>query len=47
MAMSSHYDVIVLGIGAMGSATLYHLARRGRRDTPARPGTEVPSKQAW
>lgn len=25
------YDVIVLGVGAMGSATIYHLARRGRR----------------
>jgi sarcosine oxidase len=25
------YDVIVLGIGAMGSAALYHLAKRGRR----------------
>jgi sarcosine oxidase len=26
-----HYDAIVVGLGAMGSATLYHLARRGRR----------------
>ena len=25
------YDVIVVGIGGMGSATLYHLARRGKR----------------
>jgi sarcosine oxidase len=25
------FDVIVIGVGAMGSATLYHLARRGRR----------------
>lgn len=25
------YDAIVLGVGGMGSATLYHLARRGRR----------------
>ncbi len=25
------YDVIVIGIGGMGSAVLYHLARRGRR----------------
>ncbi len=25
------YDVIVVGLGAMGSATLYHLARRGYR----------------
>ncbi len=25
------YDVIVIGLGAMGSATLFHLARRGRR----------------
>ena len=24
-----HFDAIVIGIGAMGSATLYHLARRG------------------
>lgn len=26
-----HYDVIVLGVGAMGSATVYQLAKRGRR----------------
>jgi sarcosine oxidase len=25
------YDTIVIGLGAMGSATLYHLARRGQR----------------
>jgi sarcosine oxidase len=25
------YDAIVIGLGAMGSATLYHLARRGKR----------------
>ena len=25
------YDVIVLGVGGMGSATAYHLARRGVR----------------
>src|SRR5690554_4419785 len=25
------YDVIVLGLGGMGSAAAYHLARRGRR----------------
>src|SRR5437868_3203126 len=29
--MSPHYDAIVLGVGGMGSAALYHLARRGRR----------------
>jgi len=27
--MSTHYDAIVIGIGGMGSATLYHLAKRG------------------
>jgi len=27
--MPEHFDVIVLGIGGMGSAALYHLARRG------------------
>ncbi len=26
-----HFDVIVLGVGAMGSATAYQLARRGKR----------------
>jgi sarcosine oxidase len=26
---SNHYDVIVLGVGSMGAATCYHLARRG------------------
>ncbi|MCS7006006.1 MAG: N-methyl-L-tryptophan oxidase [Thermoleophilia bacterium] len=25
------YDVVVVGVGAMGSAALYHLARRGKR----------------
>ena len=25
------YDAIVLGLGGMGSATLFHLARRGLR----------------
>jgi sarcosine oxidase len=29
--MSERYDVVVLGLGAMGSASAYHLARRGRR----------------
>jgi sarcosine oxidase len=28
---TSRYDVIVIGVGGMGSATLYHLARRGRK----------------
>ncbi len=27
----NHYDVIVLGVGGMGSATVYQLAKRGRR----------------
>jgi sarcosine oxidase len=27
----SRYDVIVIGLGAMGSAAAYHLARRGRK----------------
>lgn len=31
MNTSDHFDVIVLGLGAMGSAAAYHLARRGRR----------------
>ncbi|HEV3350854.1 MAG TPA: FAD-dependent oxidoreductase, partial [Methylomirabilota bacterium] len=25
------YDVIVIGVGGMGSATLFHLARRGKK----------------
>src|SRR5476649_2946244 len=29
--MQRHYDVIVLGLGAMGSAALYQLAKRGVR----------------
>src|SRR5689334_1923094 len=29
--MTESYDVIVLGLGAMGSAAAYHLARRGVR----------------
>lgn len=31
MRSDARYDVIVLGIGGMGSATAYHLAKRGRR----------------
>src|SRR5258708_4202991 len=31
MATNNHYDIIVLGLGVMGSATAYHLARDGRR----------------
>src|SRR5260370_8027863 len=27
----ARYDVIVIGVGGMGSAALYHLAARGRR----------------
>jgi len=29
--MPSSYDVIIVGLGAMGSAAAYHLARRGQR----------------
>jgi len=29
--MRERYDVIVIGLGGMGSASAYHLARRGRR----------------
>src|SRR3989442_30387 len=29
--MSNHYDVIVAGLGAMGSAAAYHLALSGKR----------------
>lgn len=29
--MDTQYDAIVIGLGAMGSATLYHLAQRGQR----------------
>jgi sarcosine oxidase len=29
--MSERYDVVVLGLGGMGSAAAYHLARRGQR----------------
>ncbi|NNF26488.1 MAG: N-methyl-L-tryptophan oxidase, partial [Gemmatimonadetes bacterium] len=29
--MAKHYDVIVVGLGGMGSAALYHLAKAGRR----------------
>lgn len=28
---ASRFDVIVIGVGAMGSAAVYHLARRGRK----------------
>lgn len=29
--MSATYDVIIIGLGAMGSAAAYHLAKRGRK----------------
>ena len=29
--MASRYDAIVIGLGGMGSAAAFHLARRGRR----------------
>ena len=29
--MGQRFDVIVVGVGAMGSAACYHLARRGLR----------------
>lgn len=29
--MSGHYDVIIAGVGGMGSAACHHLARRGQR----------------
>lgn len=29
--MAERYDVVVVGVGGMGSAALYHLARRGKR----------------
>ncbi|MDQ5810504.1 MAG: N-methyl-L-tryptophan oxidase, partial [Actinomycetota bacterium] len=31
MSYSGRYDAIVVGVGAMGSATAYYLARRGKR----------------
>lgn len=31
MATIDHYDVIVIGVGGMGSAALYELAKRGQR----------------
>ncbi len=44
--MPAHYDAIVLGVGGIGSAAAYHLARRGRRvlglerfDVPHRMGS--------
>jgi sarcosine oxidase len=31
MTVQRAYDVIVIGLGAMGSAATYHLAKRGAR----------------
>ncbi|MCY3638052.1 MAG: FAD-dependent oxidoreductase, partial [Chloroflexi bacterium] len=31
MTTTQHYDAIVIGLGGMGSATLYQLAQRGKR----------------
>jgi len=29
--VAEQYDVIVVGLGAMGSAAIYHLTKRGQR----------------
>src|SRR5882762_8482451 len=29
--MATRFDVIIVGLGAMGSATAYHLAKRGKK----------------
>jgi len=29
--MSTHYDVIIIGLGAMGSTAAYQLAKKGQR----------------
>ena len=51
----TNYDVVVCGVGAMGSAALYHLARRGlrvvgiercSRATTAAPRTGAPACSA-
>jgi len=43
--MTDSYDVIVLGLGAMGSSTAYELSRRGLRgalvSTGTLPGTRM------
>ena len=31
MTQTSAYDAIVVGVGGMGSAALYHMAKRGKR----------------
>ncbi|MGE3913665.1 MAG: N-methyl-L-tryptophan oxidase, partial [Chloroflexota bacterium] len=31
MSVARRYDTIIIGVGGMGSAALYHLARRGQR----------------
>jgi len=31
VTLSTHYDVIVVGLGALGAATLYQLSQRGAR----------------
>ena len=31
MTLARRFDTIVIGVGGMGSAALYHLARRGQR----------------
>jgi glycine/D-amino acid oxidase-like deaminating enzyme len=54
--ISASYDAIVLGVGAMGSATVYQLARRGSGcsgwiATTSRtrwgPHTGTPASSAW
>lgn len=37
------YDAIVLGVGAIGSATLYHLAKRGLNVRPLAAPSARPS----
>jgi len=40
------YDVIVVGVGSIGSAALYHLARRGTRVLGLAPAP-IPISCAW
>ena len=45
----AHYDVVVCGLGVMGSAALYHLARRGGAcsgSTASRPATIAAPRMA-
>ena len=45
--MKSHYRVVVIGGGAVGVSTLYHLAKKGWSDVALLERTELTAGSTW